>query len=93
MLSEHSLGRLGLILHGAQCHQILTDTGINMSKFEQALIQAISRNKMNSYERALAMLTMISAYPEHSDEIIRAFYPTESAPKTREQAGKLSGRA
>lgn len=59
-----------------------------MSKFEQALIQAISRNKMNSYERAVGMLTMISAYPEHSDEIVKAFYPTESAPTTHGQVGK-----
>ena len=61
-----------------------------MRKFEQALIQAISRNKMNRYERAVGMLTMISAYSEHSDEIIRAFYPTESAPTSPASAGKPS---
>lgn len=45
----------------------------NPSKFEQALMQDISRNKVNIYERAIGMLTLVSAYQEHSDEIIRAF--------------------
>ena len=64
-----------------------------MSKFEQALMQDISRNKVNRHERAVGMLTMISAYPEHSDEIVKAFYPTESAPTSRVSAGKPSERA
>ncbi len=41
--------------------------------FESALRTAISRNPMNSYERALAMLEMIDKFPEQHETIMRVF--------------------
>lgn len=41
--------------------------------FEQALRTALSRNPMNSYERAMAYLEMIDAFPEQHETIMRVF--------------------
>lgn len=56
----------------------LNQLGVIMcSEFEQALRTALSRNPMNSYERALAFLEMIKMFPDRNETIMRAFYPID----------------